>query len=213
VAEVIALDDENVSFELYTSWNLLRLWGIDLREMDLRDYDLSWIDLMEAKLNGADLRGANLSHSTLISTNLTGADLRGANLENASLHHAFLCGALIEKKSLDAALDVEIPSWQQKDLTGAFTGLDSLSLDAWGAIVQFYQRHCAYCGGPYEIIDHFLPRSQGGATWVGNVVPACFACWSAKGDRRRPDDRVIPPEVMEHIAFDLQQRAEAEPMQ
>lgn len=205
---------EPMIFEPYVSLYLTQpgsvdLSGADLRGMDLQHYDLSLSHLTEAKLNGADLRSANLSESDLTGANLTGADLRGAYLEQAYLNGAFLRGAIVEQKSLDAA-GVEIPLWQQKDLSSAFTGLDSLSLDAWGAIVHFYWRRCAYCGGPYEIIDHFLPRSQGGTTWVGNVVPACFACWSAKGDHCRPDDKIIPPEVMERIASDLQQRAQSE---
>lgn len=202
--------DEPMMFEPFVSLYLTQpeivdLIGADLRGMDLQHYDLSESHLTEAKLNGADLRCANLSESDLTGANLTGADLRGANLKQANLNGAFWCGVIVEQKSLNAA-GVEIPLWQQKDLSSAFTGLDSLSLDEWGAIVHFYGMCCAYCSGPYEIMDHFLPRSQGGTTWVGNVVPACFACWSAKGDHRRPDDKILPPEVMKRLASDLQQR-------
>lgn len=108
---------------------------------------------------------------------------------------------------LDAA-GVHIPDYQKQSLAGPFTGLPSLSLDEWGAIVQFCQKRCAYCGGPYEVIDHFLPLSQGGTTWRGNVVPACFVCANARRDR--PHDQVIETSVMEHLAAELKRRAQSD---
>jgi 5-methylcytosine-specific restriction endonuclease McrA len=48
-----------------------------------------------------------------------------------------------------------------------------------------YQYRCAYCGKgdvPFEL-DHLSPRSRGGTDRVSNLVLACHACNSAKGNR------------------------------
>ena len=42
---------------------------------------------------------------------------------------------------------------------------------------------CQYCAGPAESIDHVIPRSRGGAHAWDNVVAACQACNTRKGDR------------------------------
>lgn len=51
------------------------------------------------------------------------------------------------------------------------------------ARVAFYGGRCAYCGGPYEHIDHVIPLSRGGANWPANLRPACASCNTSKGDR------------------------------
>lgn len=196
------------------------LTGADLRGANLTHASLAWTNL-----TSADLRGANLTSALLTGTRLIGADLRGANLEHTSLGPSrkdvlkgvrwrsdsppFLCGALLEHKVLDAH-GIQIPLHEQQNLTGPFTGLETLFLDEWGEIVHFYRRRCAYCGAPYEIPDHFLPISQGGTTWKGNVVPACFSCWSIKGRYRPQETTQIPAEVMERIASDLERSIQAD---
>lgn len=42
---------------------------------------------------------------------------------------------------------------------------------------------CVYCGKPADSWDHVVPISKGGETIVGNIVPACTSCNSAKRDR------------------------------
>lgn len=42
---------------------------------------------------------------------------------------------------------------------------------------------CAYCGGTATEIDHILPRSQGGLSYLWNLARACKRCNSAKGNR------------------------------
>lgn len=42
---------------------------------------------------------------------------------------------------------------------------------------------CAYCGRGASTIDHIVPRSRGGLSSWENLVAACHACNSAKGDR------------------------------
>lgn len=42
-------------------------------------------------------------------------------------------------------------------------------------------RLCVYCGSEYAEIDHVDALSRGGAHCVGNLLPACKSCNSAKG--------------------------------
>jgi 5-methylcytosine-specific restriction endonuclease McrA len=59
----------------------------------------------------------------------------------------------------------------------------------WRAIGLAFQ--CIYCGGPYEHVDHVIPRILGGTDDVHNLVPACAPCNQAKASRPfavwRPD--------------------------
>ncbi|MBW9209909.1 HNH endonuclease [Mumia sp. zg.B53] len=49
--------------------------------------------------------------------------------------------------------------------------------------VKARDRHCGYCGGPAETVDHILPRSRGGLLTWENAVAACLRCNHRKGDR------------------------------
>jgi len=35
---------------------------------------------------------------------------------------------------------------------------------------------CVFCSQPATTLDHLIPRSAGGATSHGNLVPACLRC-------------------------------------
>jgi len=51
---------------------------------------------------------------------------------------------------------------------------------------------CQYCGtNGFLTIDHVLPRSRGGPHTWDNVVAACNACNSRKGDRT-PEEAAMP---------------------
>lgn len=44
-------------------------------------------------------------------------------------------------------------------------------------------RHCVYCSGRADTVDHVLPRCRGGGdTWF-NLVAACQSCNGRKGSR------------------------------
>lgn len=43
-------------------------------------------------------------------------------------------------------------------------------------LIKMYDGRCAYCGGPYETMDHVTPISRGGLHIVDNLVPACRKC-------------------------------------
>lgn len=44
------------------------------------------------------------------------------------------------------------------------------------ARVAYYGCLCAYCGDPYEVLDHAIPISRGGTNHAANIRPACQAC-------------------------------------
>ena len=79
-------------------------------------------------------------------------------------------------------------------------------LGEWAETLRHYKWRCAYCTGPFESIDHFTPVSQGGATWVGNVVPACLACQMAKGGQLPQEVTTIQQDVITRIARYLERR-------
>ena len=49
------------------------------------------------------------------------------------------------------------------------------------------QSKCQYCGASAENLDHVIPRSRGGGHTWENVVAACRACNTRKGNRT-PDE-------------------------
>lgn len=84
----------------------------------------------------------------------------------------------------------------------------NLLLGEWAETLRHHNWRCAYCKGPFESLDHFTPVSQGGGSWVGNVVPACLQCQVAKGGQLPQEVAAISQEIMERIARYLQQRAQ-----
>ncbi len=44
------------------------------------------------------------------------------------------------------------------------------------ARVAFFGDCCAYCGGPYEHLDHTIPLSRGGPHCPANLRPTCASC-------------------------------------
>jgi 5-methylcytosine-specific restriction endonuclease McrA len=50
-----------------------------------------------------------------------------------------------------------------------------LTMEQWLETLEFFDYKCAYCGGDYEVIEHYLSIRKAGTT-VSNCVPACFSC-------------------------------------
>lgn len=48
------------------------------------------------------------------------------------------------------------------------------------AIFEHWNHQCAYCSQPADTLDHVIPRSAGGLTVAGNLIPACRRCNGAK---------------------------------
>lgn len=52
------------------------------------------------------------------------------------------------------------------------------------ARAAFYGNCCAYCRGPYEVMDHVVPLARGGSNWPANLRPACKICNDSKKAKR-----------------------------
>jgi 5-methylcytosine-specific restriction endonuclease McrA len=83
----------------------------------------------------------------------------------------------------------------------------NLLLSEWAETLRHYNWRCAFCKGPFESLDHFIPVSRGGASWVGNVVPSCLRCQTAKGNLLREEVDFIPRNRMDMIARYLERQA------
>jgi hypothetical protein len=81
----------------------------------------------------------------------------------------------------------ETSQWYQNHHSRArrYGGIDTLTRDQWYAVVEAFDRRCAYCDKPYPVrsltVDHIEPMSQGGDHALWNVAPACRPCNSSKG--------------------------------
>jgi 5-methylcytosine-specific restriction endonuclease McrA len=82
-----------------------------------------------------------------------------------------------------------------------------LLLSEWAETLRHFHWHCAFCKGPFESLDHFVPVSRGGASWVGNVVPSCLRCQAAKGNLLPEEVEAIPKDRMDLVASYLKRRA------
>ncbi len=60
-----------------------------------------------------------------------------------------------------------------------------LTMEQWLETLEYFDHKCAYCGGEYEVIEHFMPIYKAGTT-VSNCVPACLHCNIMK-DRKNHD--------------------------
>ncbi len=90
------------------NYRILRLIGVDLREVRAERASLQQIDLTQSNLGRADfqyakLDGANLSYTNLSAANLCGASLRGVNLRDAKLTDARLAIADLSYADLSGA--------------------------------------------------------------------------------------------------------------
>jgi uncharacterized protein YjbI with pentapeptide repeats len=88
---------------------------------DLREADLSGIDLSLANLNGADLSGTDLSLATLNGANLNGTHLTAANLSMADLRGAHLNEANLSEANL-RGIDLSLATLNGANLNGADLG-------------------------------------------------------------------------------------------
>jgi hypothetical protein len=50
-----------------------------------------------------------------------------------------------------------------------------LTIEQWLETLEYFDNKCAYCGGDYQVIEHYLPIHIAGTT-VSNCVPACLHC-------------------------------------
>ena len=60
----------------------------------------------------------------------------------------------------------------------------TLTLAEWLQTLHNFHWQCAYCQtGPYEVMEHYIPISQGGGTTGENCVPGCYRCNTQKSNR------------------------------
>lgn len=58
----------------------------------------------------------------------------------------------------------------------------TLTIEQWIDTLNHFQWTCAYCSGPYEVLEHFIPLALQGETSVFNCLPSCFECNARKQD-------------------------------
>lgn len=59
----------------------------------------------------------------------------------------------------------------------------TLTVPEWLETVRHFKHRCAYCGGAFQILEHYIPIRRGGGTTVDNCVPSCWSCDTRKFDR------------------------------
>jgi 5-methylcytosine-specific restriction endonuclease McrA len=52
----------------------------------------------------------------------------------------------------------------------------TLTVEQWISTLEYFKWKCAYCGGKYELLEHFIPLSHGKGTTWDNCVPSCSRC-------------------------------------
>lgn len=57
---------------------------------------------------------------------------------------------------------------------------DDLTLEQWLDTLKYFENSCAYCGGGYQVLEHFISLDDGGGTTKSNCIPACKGCNSLK---------------------------------
>ena len=56
----------------------------------------------------------------------------------------------------------------------------SLTIHEWLDALNRHGWRCAYCGGPFESMDHTRSLRRGGGTVATNVKPCCISCNSLR---------------------------------
>ena len=74
---------------------------------------------------------------------------------------------------------------KQRRLTGNSKLCESgLPTDEWVAVLDFFNRECAYCGAKDNLEqEHIIPVNDGGMYKIGNIVPSCRKCNASKGSK------------------------------
>ena len=56
----------------------------------------------------------------------------------------------------------------------------TLTTKQWQFTLKYFNFRCAYCSGPYQVLEHVVPVELGGGTTYTNCVPACNSCNTCK---------------------------------
>ena len=66
------------------------------------------------------------------------------------------------------------------------TGGSGVKRSQWQDRLEEFNNCCAYCLKPLgsnAAVDHIVPVSKGGTSYIDNLVPACKSCNSSKGSK------------------------------
>ena len=75
-------------------------------------------------------------------------------------------------------------SKKRKAILRAAAAALPFTADQLDARMSVFGHRCAYCGGPFEHVDHVIPVSRGGLHCLSNLRPACAPCNLSKGAKR-----------------------------
>ena len=108
---------------------------------DLRNVDLSGMNLERAVLSGANLKAANLSGAMLKDADLSGADLDSAQLQNTNLAGADLRDAILKYADLTGA-NLSWTKLQRANIN--FTNLQDANLKGakWRGAIKRWVKQC-----------------------------------------------------------------------
>lgn len=86
---------------------------------------------------------------------------------NRPSHHPSLKGALARAKRMG------LPA--------------TLTDEEWAQTIEHFEDRCAYCQGPWSVIEHATPMPLGGGTTRDNCLPSCAPCNGQKAGKRLVD--------------------------
>jgi len=79
------------------------LIGVDIKNVDLRELDLSGLFLHDVRMTSCDLRGANLKKTWIVGSSLVDVDFSNADLSSARLRDCEGLDVMMNKATLDEA--------------------------------------------------------------------------------------------------------------
>jgi len=123
------------------------------------------------------LEAYGLIHAQKKSSGPTNHEAWHITLHPFTLEQAHSLSVQFEKYSKPGSIarEIEVVNNQVNRAIQANTSA-TLTLTEWLETLDHFQRKCAYCQGPYEVLEHFVPLVLGGGTTRANCVPACARC-------------------------------------
>jgi hypothetical protein len=80
----------------------------------------------------------------------------------------------------------------------------TLTIKEWIKVLDRYKWKCAYCGGSFEVLEHFTPIALGGGTTKENCLPACNFCNALKSSRS-PEQIIRSAVGIQRIAQEMKE--------
>lgn len=82
----------------------------------------------------------------------------------------------------------------------------TLTITQWLKTLDHYDWRCAYCGDPYEELEHEIPIALGGGTTAINCIPSCRSCNRTKS-MKHPDEireTSLSPEAHRRVRAEME---------